>query len=652
MKKSIIQLLLFLILLTGFIQAKAPDLSDHSAKLKIQEILKSHATYKELSTEIVKRTLENFLEFLDPLKVYFLDQEIVKWTDPTNETLLAIQKELQNENFSTFAEIYQIMIASIERRNVLEEKVKALPKAENVKQEEFKDLTWVQNNEGLITRLARLSTLQANAAENLEDEAKKQFFQRISKRRLLKEQEICGDSDSERHKQMLSLVLKAFSNALDSYTAYFTPSEAQHFMIEVQQRLFGIGAQLRDDLNGFTIMRILEGGPAERNGQIKIGDRVIAVNGEPILGLDIVEAVELIRGPKGSKVKLTVLRVNHESNEEHKFDIEIQRDEIVLNESRFETVYQPFGDGIIAHLRLFSFYQDPNSSSSEDIKNEIIRLKTIHKLHGLILDLRSNPGGLLPQAIAVTGLFIKNGIVASVKDTADKILHLRNFENTLVWDGPLIVLVNRASASASEIVAQALQDYGRAIVVGDDHTFGKGSYQTFTLENSQGQSAKINPQGEYKVTRGRYYTVSGKSPQLVGAQSDVVVPGPLSQMEIGEKYAKYPLENDAIAANFNDDLSDVHPFHRSKLRRTYLVDLQKPARNYDPYLSRLRENSMHRVQNSSNYSNFIKELAKKESADEEALPFGQNDLQLEESFLIMKDLILMEIQDRAIHAAG
>ena len=311
--------------------------------------------------------------------------------------------------------------------------------------------------------------------------------------------------------------MKATAESLDSHTNYFTPSEANQFMIQVQQRLFGIGAQLRDNLDGFSVMRILENSPASQSSKLKINDKIIAVNHEPIVGLDITEAVDLIRGEKGTPVVLTILRETcKETRQIEKLDIELIRNEVVLEESRLETSLEPFGDGVIAHLRLFSFYQDPKSSSAGDIRKALENIKKDHKLAGVILDLRSNAGGLLPQAVAVTGLFINKGIVVSIKDNSGKLQHLREIEGKPVWDGPLTVLVNRASASAAEIVAQTLQDYGRAIIVGDDHTFGKGTFQTFTLDPIN--NPKVNPQGEYKVTRGRYYTVSGKSPQLVGVQ--------------------------------------------------------------------------------------------------------------------------------------
>ena len=412
-------------------------------------------------------------------------------------------------------------------------------------------------------------------------------------------------------------------------------------MVQVQQRLFGIGAQLRDDLTGFTLVRLLEGGPALREGQLKANDKIIAVNQEPVVGMDIIEAVELIRGPKGTPVNLTIVRETGEGAEKktEKFDVEVIRDEIVLKETRFETEKVPFGNGIIAHIRLFSFYQDPTSSTS-DVKKALEDLKKNENLLGVVFDLRNNSGGLLPQAVSVTGLFIKKGVVVSVKDSEGNIQHLRNFESDVVWDGPLIVLTNKGSASAAEIVAQALKDYGRALLVGDPYTWGKGSYQAFTLEG--GNTNKINPQGEYKVTRGLYYTVSGKSPQLTGAKADIEVPGGLTELEIGESFAKFPLENDEIASNFVDTLSDIHPFHRGKMMRMYKKDQQKKVDLYGAYLDLLRKNSAERIKQNSNYQNFLTEVKKEEFDPNSIEKYGQNDLQLEETMNVMKDLILME----------
>lgn len=640
--KSFIFSILFLFF-TAIATAKPPELTPHLTKKKSEEIFKAHVTYKNLSPELSERILQNYLDELDPTKTYLLDSEITTWTSPSEDLLNQLVKDYKREEFSVFDQMYSIMVAAVERRNKLEGEI-AQAQLPETNASEFKDLKWAQSDLELKERLLKLRALQLEAAEKLDFETKDQFIQRLTKRRLSREQDILQDNLKDQKKQQLAYFLKAFTSALDNHTVYFTPTEANQFMIQVQQRLFGVGAQLRDDLNGFTLVRLLEGGPAEVSGKLKAGDRVIAVNQEPVVGMDIVEAVELIRGPKGTSVNLTILREQGEEKQKktEKLDIEIIRDEIVLKETRFESETVPYGDGVIGHIRLFSFYQDPNDSSTSDIKNAIEEMKAKHKLKGIVFDLRGNAGGLLPQAVSVTGLFIKKGIVVSIKDSNGNIQHLRNFEADLTWDGPLMVLTNKGSASAAEIVAQTLQDYGRAILVGDPSTYGKGTYQTFTLDSAHAD--KVNPQGEYKVTRGLYYTVSGKSPQLTGTKVDIEVPGGLTEIDIGEAESKFPLENDEISPNFHDTLSDIHPFHRGKMMRYYKKDLQEKDPLYAPYLETLKSNSNLRLKNNQNYQGFLKEI-KKEDFDAESIEkFGQNDLQLEESINIMKDLVLISEQ--------
>jgi carboxyl-terminal processing protease len=534
------------------------------------------------------------------------------------------------------------LVTAIHRRQELEKQIpKELPK--NVKANEFKDMKWVNNEQELLTRLTRIKALQAEAAAKLNEETREKSLQRIEKRKAKFEEEMLTTDQKELNHRILTMVLKAVAASLDSHTAYFTPDEATQFMINVQQRLFGIGAQLRDDISGFSVVKIIEGGPAA-GSDLKVKDRIIAVNGEPVVGMDIEDAVELIRGEKDTPVTLTVIREvpDSEGKTTQKEEITLKRGEVVLKESRYESTFEPYGDGAIGYLRLYSFYQDPESSSASDLTDAIRKLKEQHNLKGLILDLRYNAGGMLSQAVAVTGLFITKGTVVSIKDENGTIQHLRDLDGKTIWDGPLVVLINRASASASEIVAQTLQDYGRALIIGDDRSFGKGSFQTFTLNTTQNSS--VNPQGEYKVTRGRYYTVSGNTPQLTGVKSDIVVPGPLSETEIGEKFSKHPLENDKIKPNFDDDLSDIPASQREKIKLLYKFDLQKKLHLYDTYLPALQKNSGDRIHNNKTYQAFLKELAKKDEEEDEEEPeekIGQNDLQLAEAFNIMKDLIFL-----------
>ncbi len=188
--------------------------------------------------------------------------------------------------------------------------------------------------------------------------------------------------------------LKAFAASLDPHSVYFTPDEALAFLMAVQQRMFGIGAQLRDDINGLTVIKIIEGGPAARDGHLKVKDRIIAVNGEPIVGMDIQDAVELIRGKEGTTVDLKVVREIEVAEDRPKkqqiLDLIVPRGEVVLKDTRYESNIEPYGDGVIAYLRLHSFYQDPEFSSGSDLTSELNKFKAKYKIKGVVLDLRSN----------------------------------------------------------------------------------------------------------------------------------------------------------------------------------------------------------------------------------------------------------------------
>jgi len=618
--------------------ARLPEIKATDVNKIMGEVMEAHASQKSVSPEMIKRTLVNYIEELDPAKTYFIEEEISIWIQPSDELLKRIVAEYEDNNFTEFEKITDTFSRAIIRRHEIEEKIDLNHLPEHVSPKEFKDMKWATDANALLTRLTRLRALQMESISKLPEDLKKNAMQRIEKQRNKFEEEVLTTDPILKERFILTHVLKSSAGALDSHTAYFTPDEANQFMINVQQRLFGIGAQLRDDINGFTVVKIIEGGPAA-SSSLKTKDRIVAVNGEPLLGMDIVDAVELIRGEENTPVMLAIIR--EEEGEEKKLDITMKRGEVVLKETRYEVSYEPFADGVIAYLRLFSFYQDEESSSATDLAREFNKLRAEHNVKGVILDLRSNTGGMLSQAVAVSGLFITKGIVVSIKDDQGAIQHLRDIDGTTIWNGPLVVMINRTSASASEIVSKTLQDYGRAMIVGDDHSYGKGSFQTFTLNTGKNT---VNPRGEYKVTRGRYYTVSGKTPQLTGVLSDVVIPGAYSEADVGEKFQKFPLENDSIKPNFDDDLSDVPFYEREKIRSLYRFNLQPRLHTYEPFIKLLQENANKRIENNKNYQTFLKELKKASTEDEIDLDeeeFGKNDLQLAEAYNITKDLIVL-----------
>jgi len=613
---------------------KLPEIEPRDVVDMLEEIMQAHASAKKLTPSLVKRAIANYLDELDPMKSYFLEDEVSQWLNLNEEELQTLTCAIEKSDFTFFTLIHKKLVDSIERRNRLEKEggdIKELSRKVSFK--DFQDPPFAKNEEELRTKLSLIKALQYKALEKLEEKTREKALQRIIKRRTLHEEEMATLDEVEKKRYILTHALKALASSFDTHTAYFTPTEASQFMIQVQQRLFGIGAQLRDDITGFTVVKIIDGGPAYQNGQLKVDDRVIAINKEPVVGMEIMDAVELIRGEEGTKVALTILREDSKGKEES-LDLDITRGEVVIQESRLRSETVPFGDGVIAHISLFAFYQDPSHSSANDLYEEILKIKKEDKLRGVILDLRQNAGGVLPQAVAVTGLFIMKGIVVSVKDNRGHVESLRNIDGKAAWDGPLIILTSKASASAAEIVAQTLQDYGRAVVVGDEHTFGKGTFQTFTLDTEKG---KVNPKGEFKVTRGKYYTVSGKSPQLVGVKPDIIVPGLLSKAEIGEQYTEFPLENDAIAENFDDDLTDIPSPQREQIHWLYRFNLQPRLKTYARLLPTLKKNSEIRLQDKF-YTHFLTELDK-EGGNLEL--FEEADLQLKESFNIMKDLIVL-----------
>ncbi|MCB1118375.1 MAG: PDZ domain-containing protein [Chlamydiia bacterium] len=633
--KTFISLLLFVPCL---LMAKLPELQPSDVTEKLQEIMEAHVYYKEMSPMLMGRVLKNYLEELDPVKTYFLKPEIEPWLDPSEETLNQVLSQYQQGNFDTFYQIRDVLVQAIERRHRLEEQIATVELPEKVKYADFQKMDWLETEEELLTRLAKIRAMQVDATTKLSPDLKDKALQLIKKRQKKVEGNALNDDPDHVRNAVLSYFMKSAAAALDSHTVYFTPEEAKQFLISVQSRLFGIGAALRDDLNGFSIIKIIDGGPASRGGELQLKDRVIAVNGEPVVGMEITDAVQLIRGEEDTQVVLTVVRQVDE--EEKTLHITITRGEVVLKEARFESSVEPFGDGVVAYLRLFTFYQDPDHSSAGDITKELNRLKKEYNIKGVVLDLRDNTGGLLAQAVAVTGLFISRGVVVSIKDADGNVQHLRDIDGETIWNGPLIVMVNRASASASEIVSQTLQDYGRALIVGDDHSYGKGSFQTFTLNTEQEND--VNPKGEYTVTRGLYYTVAGHSPQLNGVQADVVVPSVLSQSDIGERFTKYPIESESIPDSFDDKLEDIPFFQRQRIKPLYLVHLQKREQPYQPYLELLKSNSEKRIANNKNYQSFLAQIKKVETTgEEEPLKFGQNDLQLAETMNVMKDLILL-----------
>ncbi len=392
------------------------------------------------------------------------------------------------------------------------------------------------------------------------------FFRKRYKQFLM----VLEDSDAE---FVLQRYFTAFAQAYDPHSEYMTPSSSDDFEIGMKLSLGGIGALLQSEDGAAKIEKIIPGGPADRDGRLKAGDKIISVAQEKGENVDILhwplyKAVGIIRGKKGSKVTLTVIPASDITGA-RTVKITLVRDEVKLEdqEAKGETVSVVGGDGVtnqVGVIRLPVFYADMKNrgsggkefkSSTRDITRIINDMKAKH-VDGIVLDLRNNGGGSLAEAVEMTGLFFTAGPVVQVRESRG-VQVLQDPDPDVLYSGPLVVLVNRRSASASEILAAALQDYGRAVIVGDSKTHGKGTVQSWQPLDERKASL-----GSIKVTTHSFYRVAGGSTQLKGVVPDIRIPSVLDVLDVGEEFLPHAIPWTVISMTRYSpvmDLSQIIP---------------------------------------------------------------------------------------------
>ena len=422
------------------------------------------------------------------------------------------------------------------------------------------------------------------------------------------------------HEQTKDDESKFFLNALalsyDPHSEYMSPSEMENFSINMRLSLIGIGAVLRKEDEWSKIMELVPGGPAAVQGELKVDDRIagVAQGNEPfvdVVDMKLDKVVEMIRGKKGSTVRLQVIPAGTTDTSKRKV-IAIVRDEVKLtdSEARAEIVEQKNDHGGVDRLgwiTLPSFYADMDGggrkgsqrkSTTRDVAELLTRLNK-ENISGLIIDLRRNGGGSLEEAVNLTGLFIKKGPVVQSKNYDKKMDVLSDKDPSILYNGPMIVLTSHVSASASEIFAGALQDYNRAVIVGDKNTFGKGTVQTL-LDVGRTMSPfgfKQADAGALKLTIQKFYRPSGKSTQLDGVASDIVLPSRYAHLEVGEDALKYPLPFDEVKpADYEKwpgpqpDLNDLRT--RSAARVTNEPEFRFLQQDIDKMEARIASNTL------------------------------------------------------------
>lgn len=580
------------LLLTSLHLANAADLTPDPAQAKVARMLALNMPLRHLNREplddhISTNALDLFLSSLDFERVFFLASDIADFKK--NERDLDDQVKAGDVDFAY--KVYNIYKTRVANRVAFVREL--LGKDFDLTSDETymwkrKDAEWPANEEAwndLWRRkikheyLARVVAKQIGEEESLsavpgeEDESTNTASAAEAKlppeEQLRKSYDrflsIVQDNDST---WLLERYLNAFTRAYDPHTDYMSPNSQEDFSIGMSLSLQGIGALLSNDEGAARVERLIAGGPAERDGRLKPGDKIIAVAQGDAEAVDVLhwplsKTVRLIRGEKGSKVVLTVIPAAAASTQTR---VDLIRDEVKLEEqaakSEVREIQGPDGlERKIGIITLPEFYADMSGgkkgelprSCARDVAAKLSELRD-QKIEGLILDLRNNGGGSLNDAVEMTGLFIESGPVVQIK--SQRQIHTLSDPNPdIAYTGPVVVLVNRLSASASEILAGALQDYGRAIIIGDTRTHGKGTVQS--LVNLSNANTNM---GSLKVTTASFYRIAGGSTQMKGVESDIVLPSPLEAMDVGEEQLPHALPWTKVEPAFYERIGQTQAF--------------------------------------------------------------------------------------------
>jgi carboxyl-terminal processing protease len=557
LKYLVVSLSLVLVTTLSFGQLKSNTVDSRQVAITVAKLLEqAHFTRQKLDGSMSRKVLDTYLESLDYTKLFFTQEDIdkihQKYDGTLDQDLIVGNVQPARDIYTTFKERVESRAAKIrklvnENFNFKSTRAVALDRRKEPwpANEQDADNLWRDRIEGEL--------LQEKLNKFAIDPGPKSVAKRYDQ--LVKNLEERDDND------VLQLFLNAVAQTYDPHSEYLGKGDLESFEINMRLSLTGIGAELRVEDGYAKIERLIPGGPAQMSGKVSVGDRIAAVsqakdNFVDVVDMKLEKVVELIRGKKGSIVRLQIIPSDTSDPSKRKV-VELVRDNVKLTEqeAKAELIDRTLPDGTtqkLGWITLPSFYQDmersrTGKSTSRDVAALIKRLDQ-EGIQGLVIDLRRNGGGSLDEAIKMTGLFITQGPVVQVKESGGDIEVLKDRDPTVAYSGPLIVLVNKLSASASEIFAAALQDYGRAVIVGDSSTFGKGTVQTL-LELGRfipllGGSG--NDAGALKLTVQKFYRVAGGSTQLHGVGSDVVLPSLSDNSEIGESALEHPLPYDEV----------------------------------------------------------------------------------------------------------
>ena len=531
---------------------------------------KLHYDPKIINDDFSIKVYDEFIEAIDSQKRFLLESDI----EMLSKYRLLIDDQINSSDITFFNTAYEALINRISEVEEFYEEILDEPFNFNIDEEinlDYENLNYATNlNElkNLWRKRLKLSALDAYAAKKEINDDKSDSEKSQSKT----DEEIENESRSSikdnlkdffqfnselERSDWFSIYLNSIVSQYDPHTTYLAPEAKEVFDQNISGKFQGIGARLSKTKQQVEIVEIIIGGPVWRDNLLNVGDIIISVaqseDEEPteISLMKLTDATDLIKGEKGTKVYLIVKRVDGGVEQ-----VVVTRDVVELEETYAKSSI--INDDLSKYglINLPRFYVDFDDygerNAATDLKKEILNLKS-KGINGLILDLRNNGGGSLKTVVDITGFFIEKGPVVQVKSIGGRKEVLRDNDPSILWDGPLVVLVNEFSASASEILAAALQDYNRAVILGSKQTYGKGTVQNIVDLNNVISGNTYGDLGSLKITTDKFYRVNGGSTQLEGVKSDIIFPNRYSYVDIGEKDLENPLSWDKIdPARYNN----------------------------------------------------------------------------------------------------
>jgi len=590
----------------------------------------AHYLDKEINDEFSEKVFDTFLENLDPYKRYFYASDIEEFS----KYKYLIDDAFKNPNLDFFELIYKRYTKRMLESEKIFNDILSKPFDFNIDEVcecDFEELDYVKTKDQLFDRWRKLLKIYVieNYHNEIEDDLRKSkedsdFILRNpvlieeKTRESLKEtmqQNYVFISEEMQRSDWFSVYINSFVSQYDPNTSYLDPESKDRFDVDMSGNYAGIGARLQKKIDKVEITEVISGGPAWRDNSLEKGDAILKVRqddeDEPvgILNMRLGEAVKLIKGKKGTKVHLTVKKVDGSVTE-----VTVKRDIVLLEETYIKSSIVEKDNNTYGLINIPKFYIDfdnqSNRDAAKDLRTEIERLKE-EGIQGLVIDLRNNGGGALKTVVDMAGMFIKNGPVVQVKYFDKEKQVLSDRDRSVLWTGPLVILVNEGSASASEILAAAMQDYKRAIIIGGNQTWGKGTVQNVFPLNRMVRGNTNGDLGALRYTTQKYYRINGGSVQLEGVKSDINVPYRYKYLEFGEKDSENPLQWDEIDkvefdtwnSNFNFEEA-ITKSNKRMADNEYLKLVEENAKwiksvrdnklinlNYDKFKLELEENS-------------------------------------------------------------